>query len=1083
MDHRSDRTPKPCGRRDFLGGALLGGAGLLAGSAATRAPQKSKRDHLAALDRGEVSYHRNDPENIVHSTCLGCNTGCPTKVKLRDGTIVKIDGNPYAPRTRTPHLPYATPLSQAAWTEGAICPKGQAGMMTVYDPYRLRKVLKRDGPRGAMKWRTMDFHQAVEEIVTGGNLFAHVPGEENRHVEGLKDLWALRDPKRAGEMSKAVDDIWKAKTPEEKKAKIAEFQQKFQQHLDLLIDPSQPDLGPKNNQFLWIHGRLKSGRSEFFKRFVREGLGSVNFHGHTTVCQGAAYFAGKAMSAQWGFDEKKRHEDWIGGDKFYWQADQTSAEFLLFVGASPFEANYGPPSRTPPITEGLTSGRLKIAVVDPRFSKTAAKAWKWLPAKPGTEGALALAMIRWILDNERYDNRYLACANKAAAKEADEPTWSNASWLVKVENGHAGAFLRASEIGLPTQTRTAAVKDKAVEYEFDPFIVMVDGKPVPFDPNDKGRAVRGDLLADAEFGGIRAKTALQLLLEESHRYSIEQWAEICGVGAQDVVEVARKFTSHGKKAAADIHRGVSQHTNGFYNCLAFNSLNLLIGNYDWRGGMVKASTYDITGAKAGGPFNFKQMNPRAAKPFGTNLLRAQKFEESSLFEGKYPSKRPWFPHATDVYQELLPSVEDEYPYPIKALLLYMGTPGYSLPAAQTQIQVLADTAKLPLFIASDIVVGESSMYADYIFPDLSFYERWEFQGSHPNNIWKVQPVRQPAIAPIPETVTVFGQEMPISTEAFMLAVAEKMGLPGFGPDELGGGQDLLRPEDFYLRMVANLAYGEKDGGSDAVAEAGDDELAVFLKARRHLPASVFDAEKWKATMGPHWRRVVTVLNRGGRFQEYEAAFDGEKVKNKYGKMICMYSEKVATTKYSMTGKAMPGLATHLAIADSLGRSLASEKGELSLITHREVFHTKSRTAGNVWLRELMPENFILIHARDARRLGLRDGDKARIVSRSNPQGVWILPNSGDKPMVGKVKITEGIRPRVISFSLGHGHWAYGASDMWVDGEQVAGDPRRGAGVHANAAMAIDPHLKNVCLQDLVGGSVSFYDSPVRLVKE
>ena len=52
----------------------------------------------------------------------------------------------------------------------------------------------------------------------------------------------------------------------------------------------------------------------------------------------------------------------------------------------------------------------------------------------------------------------------------------------------------------------------------------------------------------------------------------------------------------------------------------------------------------------------------------------------------------------------------------------------------------------------------------------------------------------------------------------------------------------------------------------------------------------------------------------------------------------------------------------------------------------------------------------------------------------------------------------------------------------MDGRRIPGDPRRGAGVHANAAMAVDPHLKNVCLQDLVGGSVSFYDSQVQLVK-
>ena len=75
---------------------------------------------------------------------------------------------------------------------------------------------------------------------------------------------------------------------------------------------------------------------------------------------------------------------------------------------------------------------------------------------------------------------------------------------------------------------------------------------------------------------------------------------------------------------------------------------------------------------------------------------------------------------------------DAYPYPVKAMILYMGSPVYSLcRRAHKNIEVLKDPAKLPLFITSDIVIGETSLYADYIFPDLTYLERWEFQGSHP----------------------------------------------------------------------------------------------------------------------------------------------------------------------------------------------------------------------------------------------------------------------------------------------------------------------------------------------------------------
>ncbi|WP_197686515.1 hypothetical protein [Thermanaeromonas toyohensis] len=70
----------------------------------------------------------------------------------------------------------------------------------------------------------------------------------------------------------------------------------------------------------------------------------------------------------------------------------------------------------------------------------------------------------------------------------------------------------------------------------------------------------------------------------------------------------------------------------------------------------------------------------------------------------------------------------------------------------------------------------------------------------------------------------------------------------------------------------------------------------------------------------------------------------------------------------------------------------------------------------------------------------------------------------------------------MAFSLGFGHWAYGASDIVVDGKVIKGDSRRARGVHANAAMRIDPVLKNMCLIDFPGGSAVFYDTLVNLVK-
>lgn len=61
-------------------------------------------------------------------------------------------------------------------------------------------------------------------------------------------------------------------------------------------------------------------------------------------------------------------------------------------------------------------------------------------------------------------------------------------------------------------------------------------------------------------------------------------------------------------------------------------------------------------------------------------------------------------------------------------------------------------------------------------------------------------------------------------------------------------------------------------------------------------------------------------------------------------------------------------------------------------------------------------------------------------------------------------------------------WPRNDRSLSIDGKVIKGDPRRSVGIHAEAAMWVAPHLKNTCMIDKVGGSVSFYDTKVKLVK-
>jgi len=1061
-------------RRGFLaGGALLGASVLIAESEASALTKSSTAKAVMNSDRPDAPYELSKPENIIYSACLQCNTGCGITCKHQNGIITKIDGNPYNPWTLLPHLPYSTHPEDAAPVDAAICPKGQAGLQTAYDPYRIRKVLKRAGKRGENKWTSIPFEQAIKEICEGGRLFAQVPGEENREVEGLSKLAVLRDSKVAKALAADIKTILDEKDKDKKTALVEEFKTKHAANLDKLIDPNHPDLGPKNNQIVIAWGRLKAGRAEMYKRLA-DGLGTTNAHGHTTVCQGSLYFTCKAISEQY-VDGK-----FTDGKKFYWQADTENSRFIFFVGANLFEANYGPPNRTVRLTTNLVNGRTKIAVADPRFSKAASKAWKWLPLKPGTDAALSLGMIRWILENKRYDEKFLVCANKAAATAAGETSWCNGTWLVEIKDGKPGKLVRAADAGISQPEMRKTKDDKEYTEKF--MAVMVNGQPLSVDPNDTKNPVNGDLFVNTTLpNGTVVKSGLQILLEIAQEHSLKEWADIAGVKESDMVAVARELTSYGKQAAVDIHRGPAQHTNGFYNVLAWMTLNMLLGNFDAKGGMIQAATWDTMGK--GKLFDLSAF-PGKMGSFGISSIRhGLDYEKTTLFSG-YPAKRNWYPLSSDIYEEIIPSIGDAYPYPVKALFMYMGAPTYSLPAGQTNIEILCNVEKLPLFVTSDILIGPTSMYADYIFPDLSYLERWEFQGSHPSIANKVQPVRQPAMAPIPEDCSVFGNRIPISFEAMIMATAEFLKLPGFGDNALGQGLDLKHPDDFYIRGVANLAFGEKPDGSQALPDAEEREINIFREARKILPQGVYSEERWKKIAGEKiWPKVIYVLNRGGRFEDYAKAYKGDRVAHPYGALLNLYQDKTAATIHSGTGKKNPGIASFIPIRDYHGREPVDLRKDhpLVLITHRSIVHCKSRTIADPWLNPLMPENGILVNPADAQSLKLKDGQTVKVVSATNPSGEWDLGAGNKKLMVGNVVFTQTMRPGVTSFVLGFGHWATGANDVTIDGTVIKGEKRRAAGIHANAAMWVDPALKNTCMLDPVGGSVSFYDTYVRLV--
>jgi thiosulfate reductase/polysulfide reductase chain A len=127
-------------RRDFLKiGAATAGA-LAIGS---MLPPKVAQ---AARDTGHLNA---EGDGFVPSMCEMCVWRCGLIAKVKDGRVVKLDGNPEHEHSR-----------------GNLCPRGQSGLMNTYDPDRVLTPLVRVGKRGEGLFRQASWEEALDIVAS-----------------------------------------------------------------------------------------------------------------------------------------------------------------------------------------------------------------------------------------------------------------------------------------------------------------------------------------------------------------------------------------------------------------------------------------------------------------------------------------------------------------------------------------------------------------------------------------------------------------------------------------------------------------------------------------------------------------------------------------------------------------------------------------------------------------------------------------------------------------------------------------------------------------------------------------------------
>jgi thiosulfate reductase/polysulfide reductase chain A len=295
-------------RRDFLKLSGLAGTGL--GLIGLRAVSPAQAQTAPAVQ-----------DEWIPTCCNMCGGTTGMFARVYNGRVIKIEPNSFNPvGVCNISTDYANLKSTGA-PIARLCPKGNAGIMTQYDPDRVKRPLKRTGARGAGQWQEISYEQAVSEIAGKLAAIKATSGPE-------KVVWFTEDNT------------------------CVPIQQSF------------------CNVF-----------------------GTPNFLQHSNLCDVARKF---------GFEKT------LGNGRPL--ADFRNTKYMLIFGWNPLSATKW--AHLPRIIlDGLANGA-KLVLVDPRCTETAHKALqyggRWLAIKPGTDGALALALANVIIGERLYDVNFVA---------------------------------------------------------------------------------------------------------------------------------------------------------------------------------------------------------------------------------------------------------------------------------------------------------------------------------------------------------------------------------------------------------------------------------------------------------------------------------------------------------------------------------------------------------------------------------------------------------------------------------------------------------------------------------------------------
>jgi anaerobic selenocysteine-containing dehydrogenase len=718
----------------------------------------------------------------------------------------------------------------------------------------------------------------------------------------------------------------------------------------------------------------------------------------------------------------------------------------------------------------------KFISINPVRTGYSAIADEWIPIKPGTDGALFLALTNEIIKQGLYDRDYLVQYSNAAELVNMDESSSEYGMFVRFEvPAEEGCFDPQNklwwdrELNKPISTHTEGA---------DPYLLgeftLEDGTPV--------------------------KPSFQLLVDRVKQYSAEWASEITGIPVETIKRLAHEMgitardekielpiswtdtwgNEHdhvtGNPVAFHAMRGLAAHSNGFQTIRAMSILMSILGTIDRPGGFRHKAPFPRPippcAKSPTSPDDVQPNTPLNGMPLGWPADPDDLFVDSQGEPVRIDKAFSW-EYPLSVHGLMHNAITNAWrgdPYKIDTLLIFMANMAWNSSMNTAEVRKMLNDKeengdyKIPFLIVADAFQSEMVAYADLVLPDTTYLERHDCMSMLDRPISEydgpVDSVRIPVVPPK-------GDCKPF--QEVLIELGTRLKLPAFTKED--GSRKYRNYPDFVINYettpgsgIGFLAGWRGQGGEKFMkGEPNPKQWEMYEKNN-----CVFHYELPKSYQYMrNWNQGYLEWAKRHSLTRYAEPIN-----------IHIYSEVLQKFRLAAQGKSdgkqppdrlRKRVESHFDPLPFYSQPLESQvtdlhKYPLNAITQRPMAMYHSWDSQNAWLRQIHTYNFMHVNSKTAREAGIEDGG-------------WMWVES----MHGKVRClcrySESVEPGTV--------WTWNAigkaSGAWgLDGD--ANESRQGFLLNHVISEELPSsqageHLSN---SDPITGQAGWYDVHVRI---